>query len=97
MFDLPSVKVADKKEYTKFRKFLINDGYEMVQYSIYSRFCRNHTALEKHKNRVICHKPLRGEVKFLVITEKQYLSMHTEFSGFSDFELKVGANPIVEV
>lgn len=35
-FDLPVKTKAEKREATKFRKFLINDGYHMLQYSVYA-------------------------------------------------------------
>ena len=37
MFDLPVVTESDKKIYSKFRKFLLDDGYFMIQYSVYAR------------------------------------------------------------
>lgn len=39
MFDLPVETVAERRAYRKFRKFLIDEGFIMHQYSIYSRFC----------------------------------------------------------
>ena len=40
-FDLPVVKREDRKEYQVFRRFLLNDGYTMIQYSVYSRICNS--------------------------------------------------------
>lgn len=31
-FDLPVVSKADRQAYTVFRRFLINDGYDMIQF-----------------------------------------------------------------
>lgn len=36
-FDLPVVKKKERKIYSQFRRFLLNDGYDMIQYSVYSR------------------------------------------------------------
>ena len=37
LFDLPTVTKAERRAYTLFRRFLINDGYDMIQFSIYGR------------------------------------------------------------
>ena len=36
-FDLPMVTKAEKKVYVQFRRFLLNDGYDMIQWSVYGR------------------------------------------------------------
>ena len=38
-FDLPTETKKDIKEYTIFRKFLLDDGFTMFQFSIYIRNC----------------------------------------------------------
>ena len=62
-FDLPSVTYSDQKEYSKFHKFLIKNGYIMMQESVYAKL-----ALKKNK-------PAKGLVQILVITEKQFSRM----------------------
>ena len=47
MFDLPVITDKEKKVATKFRKFLLDDGYIMMQYSVYSRICKNNDDLNK--------------------------------------------------
>ena len=47
-FDLPMVSKRDKRVYTKFRKFLMDDGFIMMQFSVYTRFCRNQADADKH-------------------------------------------------
>ncbi len=75
MFDLPMDSRKAKQEYTKFRRFLIQDGYVMVQYSVYSRFCRNTTNISKHVSRLRKNTPRFGNVRILQVTEKQYIDM----------------------
>ena len=48
MFDLPVITEKERKIATKFRKFLLDDGYIMMQYSVYSRICKNNDDLNKH-------------------------------------------------
>ena len=74
-FDLPVTTKKDRKEAADFRKFLINDGYIMIQYSVYSRTVRNHDDAKKHCRIIESHVPNKGSVRALVVTEKQYTSM----------------------
>ncbi|NFE75299.1 CRISPR-associated endonuclease Cas2 [Clostridium botulinum] len=74
-FDLPVVKKEDRKEYQSFRRFLLNDGYMMVQYSVYSRVCNGIDGANKHILRLKRNLPSKGSVRYLQITEKQYSEM----------------------
>ena len=51
-FDLPVVKDRDKKVAAKFRRFLVKEGYVMVQWSVYSRLCNGTDSIEMHKQRL---------------------------------------------
>ena len=51
-FDLPVVTAKEKKDAAKFRKFLLKDGYHMVQWSVYSRICNGMDAVAMHKQRL---------------------------------------------
>ena len=74
-FDLPVKSSSDKKEYNRFRKFLLKDGYYMVQYSVYCRICYGSDGIEKHKCRLRAHVPDNGSIRVLTITEKQFDSI----------------------
>lgn len=74
-FDLPVVRREDRKEYQNFRRFLLNDGYIMLQYSVYSRICNGVDGVNKHTIRLKKNLPARGSVRYLQITEKQYSEM----------------------
>ena len=39
LFDLPVMTKKERKAATDFRKFLLDQGFEMAQYSVYMRFC----------------------------------------------------------
>lgn len=75
MFDLPVITEEEKRIYSKFRKFLLKDGYIMMQYSIYSRVCKNSDDVEKHVNRIKQNLPDKGNIRLLQVTEKQYNDM----------------------
>lgn len=74
-FDLPVVSKADRRAYTLFRRFLLNDGYDMIQYSIYGRILNGIDAEEKHMKRLVGNLPAAGSIRVLTVTEKQYASM----------------------
>lgn len=71
-FDLPVATKAQRKIYTEFRRFLLNDGYYMIQFSVYGRLCNNSEDAEKHEMRIVANAPLGGSIRTLIVTEKQY-------------------------
>ena len=75
MFGLPTGTKKDRKAYAYFRKRLINDGFSMLQYSVYSRITRNHDDARKYIQRVKTYLPPKGSVRIMQVTEKQYNSM----------------------
>lgn len=71
-FDLPVKTKPERRAATQFRNFLKDDGYMMLQYSVYARACRGEDAVEKHLSRVIKKLPHIGSVRTLQVTERQY-------------------------
>jgi len=71
-FDLPSVTKAEKRAYVQFRRFLLNDGYDMVQWSVYGRILNGKDAETKHIARLTGNLPPAGSVRCMTVTEKQY-------------------------
>ena len=74
-FDLPVTTGEERRAYTKFRKFLIKDGFLMLQESVYCKLALNGTAANAIKERVRKNKPEQGLVQLLTVTEKQYSKM----------------------
>jgi CRISPR-associated protein Cas2 len=72
MFDLPTDTKKARKEYTHFRKFLLNDGFTMMQYSIYMRHSSSSENAVVHAKRVKEHLPDDGEVRIIRITDQQF-------------------------
>ncbi len=94
-FDLPTVTKAEKRAYTLFRRFLLNDGYDMIQFSIYGRILNGTDAEEKHMKRLVSNLPAEGSIRVLTVTEKQYASMKI-LVGMPLFQEKqVNANQIL--
>ncbi len=71
-FDLPVKTKAQRRTATRFRNFLLKDGYHMVQYSVYARICAGADSVQTHKDRLYRALPHKGAVRMLVVTEKQF-------------------------
>ena len=74
-FDLPVGTKPERSEATRFRNFLKNDGYMMIQFSVYARVCRGDEAVNKHIMRLKKNLPQKGSVRTLQVTERQYARM----------------------
>ncbi len=72
MFDLPTDTSKARKAYARFRKSLLEDGFTMMQYSIYSRHCASIENADVHVRRMGGVVPDAGEVRFMIITDKQF-------------------------
>lgn len=73
-FDLPTFTSTNRRNYRKFRQWLIREGFVMVQQSVYSKLCLNGTAAKIEIDRLERHKPQEGNVMLTLITEKQFAS-----------------------
>ena len=82
LFDLPTNTKAQRKCAADFRKKLLEDGYDMMQYSVYKRFCGSTEACDVHINRIKLWLPKEGKVSILKFTDKQFGSIET-FEGLS--------------
>ncbi len=74
-FDLPVGTPRERRAATRFRNDLLNDGYYMMQFSIYSRMVKGMSAVEKHIQRLRHLAPPSGSVRVLTVTEKQFAEM----------------------
>lgn len=74
-FDLPVKTKEQRRAATRFRNFLLGDGYYMVQFSVYARICCGMDSVESHRQRLHRAVPPHGSVRLLVITEKQYTNL----------------------
>ena len=72
-FDLPTGSKKERRTATRFRNFLLKDGFNMLQYSVYTRLCPNRDVAEKHMNRV---KPDVGSIRLIYLTEHQFTNTY---------------------
>ncbi len=77
LFDLPTNTKIQRKRAAEFRKQLLEDGFDMMQYSVYKRFCGSAEACEVHINRIKNWLPREGTVSILKFTDKQFGEIQT--------------------
>lgn len=71
-FDLPVGTKEQRRAASRFRNFLKDDGYMMLQFSVYARVCRGEDGAMKHIARVTRNLPGSGSVRALQVTDRQY-------------------------
>ena len=75
MFDLPVDTAEGRREYTRFRKALIRNGFSMMQYSVYIRHTSSRENAAVHIERVQAAVPPQGEIRVLTVTDAQFARM----------------------
>lgn len=75
-FDLPVIEVEQRKRAAAFRKFLLDDGFQMLQYSVYVRACVSFARQETHVQRIKATLPPEGEVRIFFVTRAQWARSH---------------------
>lgn len=71
-FDLPNIYAKDKRNYLRFRKYLLEEGFIMMQESVYSKLVLNNNQSELLLSRLRKNAPKKGLIQVLTITEQQY-------------------------
>lgn len=74
-FDLPVETTENRRDYSRFRKSLIRNGFIMLQESVYCRMVLNQNVASATCTNVRKNKPPKGLVQILTVTEKQFAKM----------------------
>ena len=85
-FDLPTITDKDRREYRRFRKFLIRNGFIMLQESVYTRMVLNQTVKKTVLDQLKKNRPPEGLVQAISITEKQFSNM-VNISGHCESDI----------
>ena len=75
MFDLPTISKEEKKEYIRFRKYLLREGFIQLQYSVYAKFLASRENSRKYYRYIQEIVPPGGYVRLLMVTDKQFGDM----------------------
>lgn len=95
MFDLPVETESEKRSYRVFRKNLIKEGFVMMQYSVYVRTCPSREYCTRLGKRIKKIVPSKGNVRLLVVTEKQYEDMKILVGSKQNQEDKIGTERLI--
>ncbi len=82
-FDLPVKTKKDRRAYANFRKDLIRKGYMMIQYSVYVKIFANRDSATNHIKILKRDLPKKGQIRIMLVTEKQYAKMEIILGGIS--------------
>ncbi len=75
MFDLPVETKDNRRDYVRFRRVLLKDGFMMLQFSVYARYIPSEEAAEAHRRTVKSAIPPLGQVRVIAITDHQFAKM----------------------
>ena len=95
-FDLPMETNQEKRVYRNFRKDLIANGFEMLQFSVYYRTCSNRSFASKFYKK-LSQSNLSGNVRLLAVTEKQFSEMVLIIGGKTKQEEVVSDHKLVVI
>tara|TARA_R110000868_G_scaffold376831_2_gene642019 strand:- start:14972 stop:15277 length:306 start_codon:yes stop_codon:yes gene_type:complete len=75
MFDLPVKTKKEQKRAAKFRNLLLREGFSMLQFSIYARYCSSEDTGNKFRDHIRQHLPASGNIRLLMVTDRQFGKM----------------------
>lgn len=94
-FDLPVATKIGRRHYTRFHAFLLRDGYDMLQFSVYSRLCNGMDQSKKHLTRISQNLPPEGSIRTLCLTDKQFSRMQHWIGAPKLHERKVTSQQLI--
>ena len=74
-FDLPTETLENKREYRRFHKTLIKNGFLMMQESVYCRMLLTPSSGRAVLDIIRKNRPPEGVVQVMTVTEKQFAAM----------------------
>lgn len=75
LFDVPVDSSESRREYAKFRRLLLDEGFSMLQFSVYAKFHRSEESSQAERNKLKAYLPSDGQVRFLAVTDRQFGKM----------------------
>lgn len=96
-FDLPMTTKKEVRIYNQFRKYLIKNGYLMMQFSVYCKLFPNRDAAINHVTILKRNVPTEGHIRIMVVTEKQYSRIEIIVGGVSNQEMIVNADSFIKL
>lgn len=79
LFDLPVDTKQHRREYARFRKSLLREGFVMLQFSVYAKHGASEESIECVRDHVRGALPPHGQVRLLAVTDHQFGRMEVYF------------------
>ena len=95
LFDLPMVTQKEIRIYNRFRKQLIKNI--MMQFSVYCKLFANREAAIKHIDMLRKMVPKEGQIRLMLVTEKQYSKIEIIVGGRSNQEKKINSESFIKL
>ncbi|MBR3314492.1 MAG: CRISPR-associated endonuclease Cas2 [Atopobiaceae bacterium] len=86
-FDLPMDSAVQRRVYAQFRKYLVKNGYIMLQKSVYCKLAIDGKMSGALIAQLRKNCPSEGLVQVLQVTEKQFASMVSLAGGTTSSEV----------
>ena len=74
MFDLPVLTKIQRRESARYRKLLLNEGFDQLQLSVYSKYLINATGVRSCLRPIKEFVPVEGAVRVFLLTDTQWAS-----------------------
>lgn len=81
MFDLPMGSKELRREYSRFRRYLLSEGFCKLQFSVYARHCPSEESSDAIRGRVRLRVPEHGQVRLMAVTDRQFGRMEVLYGG----------------
>lgn len=94
-FDLPMNTKEERRIYTRFRKYLINNGFTMIQFSVYVKIFPNRVSMTQYIQTLRNNLPPKGSIRIMGVTNKQYERMLIMVGGKTIQEETITEDPLV--
>lgn len=94
-FDLPMNTKEERRIYTRFRKYLINNGFSMIQFSVYVKIFPNRISMTQYIETLRNNLPQKGAIRVMGVTNKQYERMLIMVGGKTIQEDSITEDPMV--
>ena len=82
-FDLPQETKTDQRHYRQFVKYLKTEGFIRIQYSVYAKLFINNDSAKTIQKRLKNNVPDNGDIRYLIITERQYQNIVNMNSNYT--------------
>lgn len=95
IYDLPIQEDEDRRIYQRFNKNIKRLGFNMLQFSVYTKVLQNDTSYNQNVIRLNKIIPKKGNIIIFKLTEKQFQNMQYLTGTQNRYETLVGGKELV--